>query len=380
MPSKSNIQFRNQAVRVVSVCAAIAACACSSDATSVGTPTAGAPNGGAPPASGGAATAGGGTAGSMAGTPSVAGGSSGTTAGAGASGAAAGAGGAATAGGAGLGGTSGGGGAGGGASGEGGGAGGAACNLAPGKALQFDGTIVDLLSGDLGADFPGGDVPRTIELWAKFLGSQSWKAEGSMIETGLASGGKNKVMGIDLSGYTGTTAEFGPYTNGFSDNNHPNGVMVPNTPQMGWLHLSWSYTGNHGTFSFTVNGIEYPVITMSGTPTLALTQGIVTLGASQSFGTQGWSGVMDEVRLWSVAKTPAEIAANMRVVSKGNEPGLVAYYRFDEGTGTFTDDVSKKASHRLSACTATSTRCAATNSASPVWVNSDIPGTFTCAP
>ncbi len=236
------------------------------------------------------------------------------------------------------------------------------------------------MSGDLGSDFPGGDVPRTIELWAKFLGPQSWKAEGSMIETGLAQGGGNRVLGIDLSGYSGTTAEFGPYTNGFSDNNHPNGVMVMNTPPSGWLHLSWSYTGNHGTFSFTVNGTEYPVKTQGGTPTLAFTPGIVTLGASQSFGTQGWSGVMDEVRLWSVAKTPAQIAADMRVVSKGSEPGLVAYYRFDEGSGELTDDVTKKASHRLTTCTEKSTRCAAVNAAKPTWVDSDIPGPFTCAP
>jgi len=256
----------------------------------------------------------------------------------------------------------------------------AACNTAPGKALQFNGTIVDLMTGDLGADFPGGDVPRTIELWAKFLGPQSWTAEHSIMETGLANGGQNRVLGLDLSGYTGTTAEFGPYTNGFSDNNHPNGVFVPNTPQMGWLHLSWSYTGNHGTFSFTVNGTEYPVTTQAGQPTMNFTQGIVTLGASQTFGTQGWTGVMDEVRLWSVTKTPAEIQRDMNVVLKGTETGLVAYYRFDEGSGTFTDDVNKTPSHRLTVCTATSTRCAAVNAANPMWVDSDLPGPFTCAP
>lgn len=129
-----------------------------------------------------------------------------------------------------------------------------ACDTAAGMALQFDGTLVDLMSGDLGADFPGGDVPRTVELWAKFLGPQSWTAEHSLIETGLAQGGQNRVLGIDLSGYDGTAAQFGPYTNGYSDSNNPNGVYVPDTPQIGWLHLSWSYTGSNATLSFTVNG------------------------------------------------------------------------------------------------------------------------------
>src|SRR5262249_51690616 len=41
-------------------------------------------------------------------------------------------------------------------------------------------------------------------------------------------------------------------------------------------------------------------------------------------------GLMDEVRIWSVARSQAEIAATMFERLAGNEPGLVAYYRFDE--------------------------------------------------
>ncbi len=258
-----------------------------------------------------------------------------------------------------------------------------ACKPSTGKALQFDGTLVDLMSGDLGADLPPGDQPRTIELWAKFLGAQSWKAEGSILETGLEQppkGGGSRVFGLDLSGYSGTTAEFGPYTSGYSDNNHPNGVYVPNIPQTGWLHLAWSYSGNHGELSFTVDGAQYPVITMAGKPTLNFTTGIVTLAASQTFGTAGWSGVMDELRLWSVARSPEQIKSTMHVLLKGTEPGLVAYYPFNEGSGSFTDDVKLAAGHRLTSCTAAGPACPAANVKDPTWVDSDIPGTFSCAP
>jgi len=246
-----------------------------------------------------------------------------------------------------------------------------------------------MMTGDLGADFPGGDVPRTIELWAKFLGAQSWQAEHTIIETGMrpATGGMgNMVLGIDMSGDMDGMGprQFGPYTNGYSDNNRAGngmgGVVVPNIAQTGWFHLSWTYTGNHGTLHFTVDGKEYPVITQGGQATMAFAAGIVTLGASQSFGFPGWAGVIDEVRLWKVARTPQQIMENMRVVLKPTEPGLVAYYRFSEGSGAFTDDESKTMSHRVSTCTATSARCRATNAASPMWVASDIPGTFTCAP
>ena len=201
-------------------------------------------------------------------------------------------------------------GAGGGAAGSGGAGGAAACDTSPGMALQFHQTVVDLMTGDLGTDLPGGDVPRTIEVWVKYTGASSWTAEQSIMETSRATMGQNRVLGLDDSGYTASTmtAEFGPYTNGYTDNNHPNGVFVPNIPQVGWVHESWSYTGNHGTFSFTVNGTEYPVTTQSGAPTMNFTTGVVTLGASQNFGFGGFEGLLDEVRIWSVAKTPAEPA------------------------------------------------------------------------
>ena len=112
--------------------------------------------------------------------------------------------------------------------------GGVACNTNPGKALQFNGMKVDILSGDLGTDFPGGDVPRTIEMWAKYLGAPSWIAEGSLSKRAWPRAVPNRVLGIDNSGYTAATmtAEFGPYTNGYSDNNHPppGGVFVMNIP------------------------------------------------------------------------------------------------------------------------------------------------------
>jgi hypothetical protein len=237
-------------------------------------------------------------------------------------------------------------------------------------------------------------VARTIEVWVKYTGASSWTAEQSILETGRRPAGNapNGVMGFDNSGYTAgsMTAHFGPYTNGYSDNNG-NGVSVMNIPQVGWVHLSWSYPGNHQELSFTVGTPTMPATQQTishdqgtaGMPTLALTQGIVTLGASQTFGTTGWEGVMDELRIWSVGRTVAEVNRDMKVVLKGTETGLAAYYRFDEGTGNFTDDVSKKASHRLTTCAATNmTTCAAQNANPSMvnWVASDLPGPFTCAP
>jgi hypothetical protein len=118
----------------------------------------------------------------------------------------------------------------------GGGAGGAACDTNLGKAMKFTGAV-DMVAGDLGADSTFGNGPRTLELWAKFEGPDSWKAEGSIIELGKPSG-NNKVWGIDMSGRNGTAGVFGPYVNGVSDNNGINAPpQLADTPEnVGWLH------------------------------------------------------------------------------------------------------------------------------------------------
>ena len=51
-----------------------------------------------------------------------------------------------------------------------------------------------------------------------------------------------------------------------------------------------------------------------------------------------FSGLIREVRVWNTLRTPAEIAATMRARLIGNEPGLVAYWRLDDGTGLIAAD------------------------------------------
>ena len=54
-------------------------------------------------------------------------------------------------------------------------------------------------------------------------------------------------------------------------------------------------------------------------------------------------GQIDNVAVWDVALTADEIRSNMNARLKGNEPGLVAYWEFDEET---EGDISDAASHK----------------------------------
>jgi hypothetical protein len=56
----------------------------------------------------------------------------------------------------------------------------------------------------------------------------------------------------------------------------------------------------------------------------------LTIGGNGNNG-ELFDGSIDEVRIWNVARTPAQIQAAMSSTLTGNEPGLVALYSFDQG-------------------------------------------------
>jgi len=50
--------------------------------------------------------------------------------------------------------------------------------------------------------------------------------------------------------------------------------------------------------------------------------------------------MIDDVRIWYTLKTSAEILASMNSELIGTEPGLGAYWNFNEGTGQTAADIT----------------------------------------
>ena len=46
---------------------------------------------------------------------------------------------------------------------------------------------------------------------------------------------------------------------------------------------------------------------------------------------RAFNGQLDEFRIWNIVRTESEIASNIYNTLQGNEGGLVAYYKFDQG-------------------------------------------------
>ena len=80
-------------------------------------------------------------------------------------------------------------------------------------------------------------------------------------------------------------------------------------------------------------------------------QGILVLGQDQDSyggtfsGDDAFEGLMDEVRVWNVVRSADDIRATMSNRVWGTEPGLVGYWRFDEGAGATAYDLAPPANH-----------------------------------
>jgi len=97
-----------------------------------------------------------------------------------------------------------------------------------------------------------------------------------------------------------------------------------------WFHLALVNSG--GTATLYINGVQ------RGTPqtgySISTTGSNFTIGQQFSPFNELINGSIDELRVWSVARTPAEIKAAMLAGVAPTTTGLVAYYNFNEGTGT----------------------------------------------
>lgn len=101
-----------------------------------------------------------------------------------------------------------------------------------------------------------------------------------------------------------------------------------------WTHIAMTYDANGGenNFRLYVNGKLSTSLTATGT--LVQGNGILFFGNNGTLDV--FEGQIDEVKLWNRALSEQEIAATMLENLKGNEPGLAAYYNFNNTTRDLT--------------------------------------------
>jgi len=221
-----------------------------------------------------------------------------------------------------------------------------------GMALEFAGAMHTRVIAKVDG-LPLQNASRTVEMWIYSI-PETWKAERHLYQYG-SNNPREAAYGMDFG--DGPYPEMNPYNNGQADFffNVPKATVQ----ETGWFHLAQVYNGDTNTFSAVINGVTAGTKKVTGG--LKTVNSDLSIGFSPTFsGQSGFTGRIDELRVWSVARTDAEIKSTMNKRLTGTETGLVTYFHFDEGTGTTSKDVVKQAVATLQASTV------------PKWVKSDV--------
>ena len=176
--------------------------------------------------------------------------------------------------------------------------------------LDFDG-IDDYVSLPAATYFSGD---FTIECWVYPRSFANW---ARIIDFGNGAGSNNVLLSYTY----GTSGAPGFYVEGQQ-------FQATQTLSLNqWSHIAATLNGN--TATIYINGIA------AGTATFPKPVNIVRnncyVGKSNWGGDPNANATFDELRIWNVAKTAAEIQSSMKMELAGNEAGLVAYYNFNQG-------------------------------------------------
>ena len=103
-----------------------------------------------------------------------------------------------------------------------------------------------------------------------------------------------------------------------------------------WSHICVTTDG--ANLRLYINGVEDANSPLGYTGTLVNTDNPLYIG-KDGRGTPPPDAIIEEVRIWNVARTEQEIRENMHKTLAGAESDLVSYWQLNEGSGTTANDI-----------------------------------------
>jgi|GEM_PF-2384151 len=203
----------------------------------------------------------------------------------------------------------------------------------PGKALQFNGSSNYVNIGDKSALKPTTEI--TVEAWFNAEAQGNYASilsnvfDTQLIESGYC---------LALDGLSGVSFGLTTLGGGMYYLEAPNSITLNK-----WYHIAGTYDG--ATMRLYVDGVLKASQTKSGNldydPANPMTFGLY----KDDNETYYFKGKVDEIRIWNVTRTQQQIQTDRLRQLNGNETGLIGYWRFNEGTGTTTNDATSNANH-----------------------------------
>lgn len=185
------------------------------------------------------------------------------------------------------------------------------------NSLNFDG-INDYISVPYQSDFDF--TTGTIECWLKPNNSSSYnKTLFSLRDVPYSS---NTRWSLHVNSDTGRIGIF----NGLSWSSY---IETFSTANYTWYHIAFviSTTSTkvyiNGVLKYTIN---------SGINSSITGKNLEIGRADADFTNEYFDGNIDDIRIWNYERSASEISSNKNCELSGNETGLVAYYKLNQGT------------------------------------------------
>ena len=191
-------------------------------------------------------------------------------------------------------------------------------------AIDFNGTNQSFTSTST-MNLSGSAI--TIEAW---INSKSFQSTSPYISSiaGMESSPNTALLRVGDGGIpAGNQVQFVLQFGGSQTKITGSTVLLINT----WYHIVGVYNGT--TMKLYVNGVEDASTNVTGAFTANSNFQIGHVASTRYF-----NGQIDEVRVWSVARTLVQIRANMFKEIPVNSANLTAYYKMSDGSGTSLSD------------------------------------------
>lgn len=110
-----------------------------------------------------------------------------------------------------------------------------------------------------------------------------------------------------------------------------------------WYHVAGTIDAKNDSIRLYLNGAEVRRSNFKGQTNLTKTTLPLRIGCSHEEEISehaSFAGLIDEVRIWDIARTENQIRSDMNKQLNGDEPGLVGYWKFDEETEGRVSDSS----------------------------------------
>ena len=179
------------------------------------------------------------------------------------------------------------------------------------RGVDFDAASSNVIEVNNPTNIPIGDDHYTLEAWfnANSMGRYGIIGWGNY-------GSSRQVNALRLGGLAGYLVNY------WWDSDME---IIVGDISGAWHHVAVTYDGTDRIMY--LDGVNIG----SDQPVTHDVPNANNLTIGKTFDTEYFDGKIDEVRVWNVARTQVDINANMDNELSGNETGLVAYYKLNEG-------------------------------------------------